>query len=87
MRREAEFLPDGEGVLLYIAKRLREAQALEEVFTNSGVDYVVEVDHYRGGLIFQTLRAGAFFYVRPDAAETAKELMRRNGYKPYEPFG
>jgi hypothetical protein len=87
MRREPEFLQDQEGVLIYIAKKLREALALEELLTVSGVDYVVEADHYRGGFIFQTVRVGAFFYVRPDTAELTTALLSRNGYRPYEPSG
>jgi hypothetical protein len=33
------------------------------------------------------VRTGAFFYVLPDAAETARRVMRENGYKPSEPEG
>lgn len=87
MRRGPEFLEDQEGVLIYIARKLREALALEELLTASGVDYLVEADHYRGGFIFQTTRVGAFFYVRPDTAELARQLLARNGYRPYEPTG
>lgn len=84
MRREPEFLDDQDGVLVYIAKRLNEAQELEEVLSTSGVDYVVEVDYYLGGVILRRARAGAFFYVREDAAEITRDVMRRSGYKPYE---
>jgi hypothetical protein len=86
MRREADFLKDDEAVLVYIAKKLREAKALEELLTNAAVDYVVEVDQYVGGFLFRTARAGAFFYVRADTETLTRELLARNGYRPYEPL-
>jgi hypothetical protein len=30
------------------------------------------------------VRAGAFFYVRPESVEAARDVMRRNGYRPFE---
>jgi hypothetical protein len=87
MRREPEFLGENDGVLVYIARKLREALALEQLLTESGVDYVVEADHYYGGFIFQTARIGAFFYVRPDAVDLTRDLLVRNGYRPYKPQG
>ncbi|MCS6953122.1 MAG: hypothetical protein RMK57_11490 [Bryobacterales bacterium] len=87
MRREPEFLDDCDAVLIYIARRLGEALRLEELLTTAGVDYVVEVDHYVGGFLFRRARAGAFFYVRPDAAPVARELMVRNGWRPFEAPG
>src|ERR687887_617697 len=87
MRREPAFLDGQDGVLVYIAKKLKESLALEELLTASGVDYVVEVDYYLGGLIFRRSRAGAFFYVPKDAAERTREVMLENGYRPYEALG
>ena len=84
MRREADFLKDDEGVLVYIAKKLREAKALEELLTNSSVDYVEEVDQYVGGFLFRTARAGAFFYIRSDAEAVTRDLLARNGYRAHE---
>lgn len=86
MRREADYLKDDEGVLVYIAKKLREAKAIEELLTRSTIDYVVEVDQYVGGFLFRTARAGAFFYVRADAETLTRELLEHCGYRPYEPL-
>jgi hypothetical protein len=47
------------------------------------VDYGVEADEYRAGVIFRSVRAGAFFYVLSEAVDRAHEVMRQNGYKPY----
>ena len=85
MRQEPSFFEGNHPVLVYIAKRLNEALRLEALFSTAGVDYGVEADEYRGGFIFQRVRAGAFFYVLPDAAETARQLLRENGYRPADP--
>jgi hypothetical protein len=84
MRQEPAFFDGHEPVLIYIAKRLRDALRLESVFSAAGVDYGVEADEYRGGIIFQHLRTGAFFYVLPDAVEMARRVMVENGYRPLE---
>jgi hypothetical protein len=83
MRQEALYFEGKEPVLVYIAKKLKDALRLEELLTACGVDYGVEADEYRAGVIFRTVRAGAFFYVLPDTVPAAHEVMQRNGYKPY----
>lgn len=84
MKQDATFFEDRDPVLIYIAKRLKEALRLETLLDTAGLDYGVEADEYRGGIIFRTTRAGAFFYVLPEAAAAAQELLRRNGYVPHE---
>jgi hypothetical protein len=84
MKRDPEFFGDQELVLVYIAKRLKEALALEAVLTEAALDYAVEPDHYTGGVIFRTQRVGAFFYVAPHSEALARAVMRDKGYKPYE---
>jgi hypothetical protein len=83
MKQAPEYFEGKEPVLVYIAKKLKDALQLEEIFTAAGVDYGVEADEYRGGVIFRSVRAGAFFYVLPEAVEPAYEVMRVNNYKPY----
>jgi len=82
MKQDASFFEGHEAVLVYIAKKLKEALRLEAVFTSAGLDYGVEADEYRGGVLFPKVRVGAFFYLRPDAVPAAHEIMRRHGYKP-----
>ena len=84
MKRDAVYFEGKEPVLVYIAKRLRDALRLESIFTESGIDFGVEADHYRGGVVFRTVRAGAFFYVLQESAAAAKETMQRHGYSPFE---
>jgi hypothetical protein len=84
MHREAEFFGETDLSLLYVAKKLKEALAVEEVLTNADIDYLVEPDTYRGGMIFVSERIGAFFYVDPEKLDDAQDVLRANKYKPYE---
>lgn len=84
MLREPDYFEDRELSLIYVAKKLKEALALEKLLTDSGLDYLVEPDRYSGGIIFRSERIGAFFYVAPEDEEKAREIMRGSGYKPYE---
>jgi len=83
MRQEAPFFEGKQPILIYIAKKLRDALRLESIFTEAGLDYGVEADEYRGGVVFRSVRAGAFFYVLPNAVDAAHDIMLRHGYTPY----
>ena len=85
MKQDASFFEGHEPILIYIAKRLKDALRLEEILTAAGLDYGVEADEFRGGVLFMRTRIGAFFYVRPDAVDAAHEIMLRNGYRPAPP--
>jgi hypothetical protein len=82
--REPDYFEDQELSLIYVAKKLKEALALEQLLTEAGVDYLVEPDRYSGGIIFRSERVGAFFYVTPADETAARETMRNGGYKPYD---
>ena len=84
MRREPDFFgEETELALVYIAKKLKESLALEDVLNQAGLDYLVEPDTYSGGLIFKSERVGAFFYVVPADELKAKEMLRGQGYRVY----
>jgi len=85
MRREPEYFGEQELALVYIARKLREALRLEQSLSEAGLDYLVEPDTYRGGVIFQSERIGAFFYVAPESDTAAREVMLRSGFVPYDP--
>jgi len=84
MKQEASYFEGKEPVLIYIAKKLKDALRLEGILDAAGVDYGVEADEYRAGVIFRSVRAGAFFYVLSETLSAAQEVMRQNGYPPYE---
>ena len=87
MKRDEQFFSEHALELIYIAKRLKDALALEKLLTGKDVEYLVETDTYVGGLIFRTSRVGAFFYVSKGEVGRAHASMREGGYKPYEPIG
>ena len=84
MRQEADFFGDQVMDLLYIAKKLGDAQKLEGILDANSLDYAVETDKYQGGVVFLAERVGAFFYVLPSALENARALLKQSGYKPHE---
>lgn len=87
MRQDPDHFEDQELNLVYVAKKLNEALRLEKLLTDAGLDYLVEPDKYSGGLIFQTERVGAFFYVVPEMEGAVREAMRGGGFRPYETEG
>jgi len=84
MRQDASFFGEQDLSLVYIAKRLKEALAVEERFTAACLDYLVEADSYVGGFLFRSERIGAFFYVKGTDAERARTVLRDNGWRPYQ---
>jgi hypothetical protein len=85
MKQEAPYFEGKNPVLIYIARKLNDALRLEDTFTAAGIDYGVEADEYRGGVVFRSTRVGAFFYVDKEGLGAAHEIMRRNGFAPMEP--
>ena len=84
MRREPDYFGEQELVLVYVAKRLKEAFAVEKALEDGALDYAVVPTHYTGGLLFRSQRIGAFFYVTPQSAERARALMLDCGFKPFD---
>jgi len=85
--RDGQYFGDEDLDLIFIAKKLREAKELEEVLTRAGLDYLIETDTYLGGFLFRAERVGAFFYVRPADAQTARGMLVKTGFRPYVPEG
>jgi hypothetical protein len=94
MKKDADYFSDAssggaqghEPDLIFVAKRLRDAERLEELLSAAGVDFGVEADEYQGGIIFKTARVGAFFYVRRESRPAAVAVLLSNGYIPvYSP--
>jgi hypothetical protein len=82
MKQDPSFFDGHEPELVYIAKRLRDALAIEKLFEAADLDFGVEADTYTGGIVFRSERVGAFFYVLPDAAEAARNVLKTHGFKP-----
>lgn len=84
MRREPDFFGDQELILVYMARRLRDALAVEKVFDGCDLDYHLETAPYQSGLLFLSTKWGAFFYVMPQDEERARASLLERGYKPYD---
>jgi prenyltransferase beta subunit len=83
MRREAAFFGEQELDLLYMAAKLRQALKLEDLLTESNIDYLVETGSYTGGFLFKRELTGAFFYVAPADLERSRELLAAHQFKPF----
>ena len=81
MRREPEFFGDRELVLIYMARRLKHALAVEKIFDEVGLDYVLETGPYMSGLLFRSTKIGVYFYIAPEEDERARSALLESGYK------
>lgn len=84
MRQPPEYFGEQELELIYVAKKLDDALRLEEILNQAELHYLVEPDRYKGGVIFQSERIGAFFYVAPEHSDLARGTLTGAGYKPYD---
>jgi hypothetical protein len=84
MRQESEFFEDQVLDLLVMARRLPEALRIEELLTDSGVEYCIETGPYVGGLLFRRELTGVFFYVRQEVLESSQQLLLKHRFKPYD---
>ena len=79
MRREAEFFGEQELVLVFMARRLKQALAVEKLFTEGGVDYFLETGPYLSGLLFRSTKIGVFFYTTAQEENRARALLLEHG--------
>ena len=80
MRRESEFFEEQELVLVYMARRLKHALAVEKLLDESGVDYFLETGHYQSGLLFRTTKVGVYFYTTSPEEARARALLSARGF-------
>ncbi len=83
MRRETDFFGETELDLVFMARTLRQALKLEQLFTDKGIDYLVETGTYTSGLLIRRDLTGAFFYVAPESVEQTRALLIEHRYTPY----
>jgi hypothetical protein len=75
---EPEDLHDPERI--FIARTVRQARRVEELLTEAGVDYVVQVEPYSRSILFGTIRHGAAFYVSASHAAQSRERLIGTGF-------
>jgi hypothetical protein len=83
MRQPPEHFGEQDLELVFVARKLDEALGVEDLLTQTEVDYLVETDTYKGGVIFPSERVGAFFYVLPETADGVREALSQAGYRPF----
>jgi hypothetical protein len=84
MLRPREYFGDQELVLIYIARRLREARAVEDALSSGDLDYAVIPEQYAGGVFFTSKRVGAFFYICPASMARARAALLASGFIPMD---
>ena len=84
MRHEPEFFGDRELVLIYMARRLKHALAVERIFDEGGLDYTLETMPYQSGLLFRTTKIGLLFYAAPEDEARGRQLLLGHGYQAYD---
>ena len=73
-RVESEAWADRDLAGVFIAETLDEARMAEELLTNRGVDYAVQVELF-GYTLFGSARYGAMFYVNVGQAEYCRSAF------------
>ena len=79
-RVESEALVDRDLVEVFIARTLDEAQRVEELLTDRGVDYDVQVELF-GRTLLGSPRYGAMFYVIVSHAQYCRSALAAAGLK------
>ena len=79
-RVEPEALANHEVARVYIAGTLAEAQQVEALLGGNGVNYVVQVEQYRAGILFGP-RNGAAFYVTDSQATFCRQQLTAAGFR------
>jgi hypothetical protein len=82
MKHQIEYFEGAELELILVATKLKLALAAEEVLDKEGIEYGIEVDQFRGGLLGLSNRTGVFFYAPAGQAEFCRTVLQKNGYKP-----
>jgi len=82
MKHKMEYFESGELELVLVATKLKQALAAEEVLDKEGIEYGIEVDQFRGGLLGLSNRTGVFFYALVGQADYCRSVLQKNGYKP-----
>ncbi len=71
-----------EIVRVYLAASLGEAQAVERILTDAGLEYAVEVEELESRTLFGfgARRRGAGLWVRAEALDAAADALERAGH-------
>ena len=79
MKLDPEAIPDAEQI--FLARKLREAREVENLLTEAGIDYAVEVEAYARSFLFGSIRYGAAFYVASTEAANCRQRLLHAGFE------
>jgi hypothetical protein len=76
-----EFSMDEKDITrIFIASNLKEAQSIEEILTDHGIDYAVKIEKYVRLGLFPSEMPGVAFYVPSGQASFCRDLLRNQGF-------
>jgi hypothetical protein len=79
-RIDPEELEDRQSELIFIARRIREAERVEALLTEEGIDYALAFEPFLHGGIFGIMTlTGVGFYVLSGQAPYCRELLGQHG--------
>jgi hypothetical protein len=78
---DAATFDDKEVTLVYIAGRLKEGKRVEQLLSDTGVDYAVDVEPFETTVlgILPVAYEGVGFYVASHQADHCREVLRAAG--------
>jgi len=77
---DPEDFEDRPNELVFIARRVREAERVEALLTDEGIDYALAFEDFlHGGIFGTTTLTGVGFYVLSNQAAHCRELLGRRG--------
>jgi hypothetical protein len=78
-RIEFEKFSDSEIIRIYIAKNVKEAETIEKLLTDKGIDYAISLEPFLPPSLLQSERMGAAFYVQSDQEALCRQLITDAG--------
>ena len=77
---DPEDFDDQQTELVFIARRVREAERVEALLTDEGIDYAIAFEPFlHGGIFGVTTLTGVGFYVLSGQARHCRELLEQRG--------
>ncbi len=71
---------DKEIARIYIAESIKEATTIEQILTENGVDYLIDLEQYtRPSLLTSPIQTGVVFYVLAGQIDFCKGIIESKG--------
>ncbi len=64
---------------IYIAKNIKEAQSIENLFTEKNIDYALSVEPFLPPSLLQSERMGVTFYVESTQSDICRQIIVDQG--------